>query len=91
MKTVNVSKSSRSVQALLNQAREEDVVVRFEDGSQFLIRAIDEFGREVDAHRRNKTLLAYLDRCADSDSLSLADVERRLGLSQRKASKRKQR
>ena len=90
MKTVTVSKRSRAVQALLDQAREEDVVVRADDGTQFVIRAIDDFGREIEAQRRNKKLMAYLDKCAQATEwIPLAEVERELGLPPRKSSKRK--
>lgn len=90
MKTVSVSKRSRAVKALLDQAREEDVVVRAEDGTQFVIRAIDEFGREIEAQRRNKKLMAYLDRCAqDTEWTPLSEVESRLGLRPRKPKRRR--
>jgi hypothetical protein len=88
VKTVSVPKGSRTVKALLDQARDEDVVVRTDDGTQFLIRAMDEFGREVERQRRNKKLMAYLDQCAqETEWIPLAEVERRLRLSPRKTSK----
>ena len=90
MKTVNVSARSRVLKNLLDQAREEDVVVRAEDGTQFLIRAMDEFGREIESQRRNKKLMAFLDKCADeTEWVPLADVEKSLRLPPRKASKRR--
>ena len=90
MKTVTVSKRSRAVNALLDQAREQDVLVRADDGTQFVIRAIGEFGREIEAQRRNKKLMAFLDKCTrETEWTPLAEVERELGLPPRKARRRR--
>ncbi len=90
MKTIRVSKRSRAVKALLDQAREEDVVVRADDGTQFVIRAIDDFGREIESQRRNKKLMAFLDKCAEqTEWVPLEKVEKSLGLLPRKSNKKK--
>jgi hypothetical protein len=90
VKTVRVPNRSRAVKALLDQARDEDVVVRVDDGTQFVIRAIDDFGREIEAQRRNKKLMAYLDKCAqETEWIPLVEVEKRLGLPPRKSNKRR--
>lgn len=79
MKTLNMSKRSRAVKALLDQARDEDLVVRAEDGTQFLIQAIGEFDREIEKQRRNKKLMAFLDECAkQTEWTPLAKVEKEL-------------
>jgi len=78
VKTVTVSKRSRAVNALLD------------DGTQFVIRAIGEFGREIEAQRRNKKLMAFLDKCTrETEWTPLAEVERELGLPPRKARRRR--
>jgi len=88
MKAVSVSKRSRAVNALLDQAREEDVLVRAEDGTQFLVKAIDDFDREIEAQRRNKKLMAFLDKCArQTEWIPLEEVERSLGLPPRRSPK----
>jgi hypothetical protein len=88
VKTITVR--SRAVNAILDQAREEDVVVRSNDGTPFLIRAMDDFDREIEAQRRNKKLMAYLDQCAqETERIPLAEVEKRLKLPPRKPAKRR--
>lgn len=90
MKAINVSKRSRAVQALLDQAREEDVVLRADDGTRFVIHAVDDFAREIEGHRRNKKLMAYLEKCAQqTEWIPLAEVEERIGLPPRKSGKRR--
>jgi hypothetical protein len=89
VKSFSVSKRSRTLQALLDQAREEDVVVRADDGTQFLIRAIDDFGREIESQRRNKKLMAFLDKCAQETAwVPLTEIEKSLRLPPRKSNKR---
>jgi len=81
MKKIVVSKRSRAVSALLEQAREEDVLVQAEDGTQFVLSAVDDFAQEIEAQRRNKKLMALLDeRARETEFIPLQEVERRLGL-----------
>ena len=81
MKTVRVSARSKAINALLEQARKQDVIVQAADGSEFMVTSIDDFDREIAATRRNKKLMAYLDGCArPSKLIPLDEVKRRLGL-----------
>jgi hypothetical protein len=74
--TFSVSKRSRALKGLVDQAREEDVVVRADEGTQFLIRAIDDFGREIEDQSGNKKLMAFLDKCAQETAwVPLAEIE----------------
>src|SRR5687767_1863979 len=89
VKTIAVPKGSRAVNALLDQAREEDVLVRAGDGTQFLVKAIDDFEAEIKAQRRNKRLMALLEEKArSSEWITLEEVERRLDLPPRKGRRR---
>jgi hypothetical protein len=84
MKTIIVPKRSRAVNALLEQARNEDVLVQAEDGTQFLLSPVDDFAREIEAQRRNKKLMAFLDKrfreARQEKGIPLEEVERQLGL-----------
>jgi hypothetical protein len=64
MKTNVVSSRSRSIKAVLEQARDEDIFVRAEDRSRFLIQAVDDFQSEIDGQRRNQKLMKFLDQTA---------------------------
>jgi hypothetical protein len=81
MKTIEITQTPPDVAALLDQAREDDVVVRLSDGSEFLLVAVDEFDREVARTRANPRLMALLDaRAAQTETIPLDEVKRRLGL-----------
>jgi hypothetical protein len=80
MKTVDVAKQSLAVNALLDKARQEDVLVRAADGSEFLLTAVDDFAEEITRTRENKKLMAFLERRArESSTMTLDQVKQRLG------------
>ena len=86
MRTIDVSRQSKSINGLLDQARKEDLIVRAPDGSEFMVSVIDEFDREIAATRRNEKLMAFLDERAKSKTwIRLEHVERKLGLSDKPA------
>ena len=66
---------------MLEQARQEDLVVRLADGSEFLLVAVDDFDREVVRTRANEKFMAFLDaRAKQEQTVPLDEVRRRLGL-----------
>jgi hypothetical protein len=80
MKTVTITADSSEIRALLEQARDEDVIVRLEDGSEFMLSAVDDFDHELAQTRRNEKLMAMLDeRAKQSQTIPLDEVEQRLG------------
>lgn len=82
MKVVNLSLPDSHLKAVLDQARTEDIIVQLDDGSEFLVAAIDDFDHEVAATRKNEKLMAFLDRrAAQTETVPLEEVKRRLGLS----------
>lgn len=79
MKTVTIRGGSEEIRVLLEQARDEDVIVRMEDGSEFLLSAIDDFDHEIARTRRNEKLMALLDeRAGQTQTISLDEVKRQL-------------
>lgn len=81
MKTVDVNQSSSDVVKLLDQARDDDVVVRLADGSEFLLISIDEFDYELAKCRGNQELMSLLESRANKPAQSsLDEVKRRLQL-----------
>ena len=85
MKTVSVSLQSPEVTALLEQARDEDLIVRAPDGTEFLLSAVDDFDFEVVRTRQNTRLMAYLDDVArrareTGTGIPLEEAKRQLGL-----------
>ena len=81
MKTVTIPGGSEEIRALLEQARDEDVIVRMDDGSEFMLSAVDDFDHEISQTRRNEKLMALLDeRASQTRTISLDEVKRQLGV-----------
>jgi hypothetical protein len=81
VKTVDLPQASPAVTELLDQARQDDLIVRLADGSEFLLVAIDEFDREIARSRNNPRLMALLEaRARQSSTVPLDEVKRKLGL-----------
>jgi hypothetical protein len=85
MKTVDLPQTSRAVTELLEQARQDDLIVRLADGSEFLLVAIDEFDHEIARTRRSPSLMALLEaRARQSSTVPLDKVKRKLGLGEKR-------
>lgn len=81
MKTIKVSKQSKTLNALLKRAREENVILRSAEGDEFILAEIDDFNREIELTRDNKQLMRLLERRAKQKAtVSLEEVKRRLGI-----------
>jgi hypothetical protein len=97
MKTVHISKQAKTINALLEEARNDDLIVKAADGTEYLLSFIDDFDREIALQRRSKKLMAFLDECArkaqQEKGIPLEEVKRQLGLDSNatKVSRRKTR
>ncbi|MEW5830798.1 MAG: hypothetical protein AB1846_18055 [Chloroflexota bacterium] len=81
MKTVLVTKRSKSINDLLKQAMKQNVILRSEDGREFILAEVDDFDREIELARQNKDLMKYLDeRGKEKATIPLEDLEKELGL-----------
>jgi hypothetical protein len=81
MRTVEFPHAPPDVADLLEQARQEDLIVRLADGSEFLLVAIEDFDREIERSRDNPRLMALLEaRARQTATVPLEEVKRRLGL-----------
>jgi|GEM_PF-1189354 len=82
MKTIDVPRDATELHMLLDQAREEDVLIRTADGSEFLLRIVDVFDLEIARTRKNAALMELLDeRARQTETIPLNEVKNRLGLS----------
>lgn len=81
MKTVTIPAQAAEIISLLDQAREEDVLVRTADGTEYLVTIVDEFDAEVARTRQNARLMTLLDeRARESGTIPLDQVKRQLGI-----------
>jgi hypothetical protein len=88
VKTIDVKTQSPQMTSLLQQAREDALILRLEDGSEFLLVAVDEFDHEIARARQNKDLMAFLEaRARREAAVPIEEVKRRLGIDEGKRSK----
>jgi len=81
MKTIPISPRAKSITALLNEARGENLVLTLSDGSEFILAEIDAFDHEVKLTRQNQQLMDLLEqRTKNAKRVSLAEAKKRLGI-----------
>jgi hypothetical protein len=81
MRTIAVPPKSRALNALLKQARKQNIILRALDGHEFVLAEIDDFNREIELTRRNDKLMKLLDRRGrEKATISRAEARRRLGV-----------
>lgn len=81
MKTITIPPQATEVNAILAQARDEDVLVRTADGGEFMLTAVDDFDEELAQTRRSAKLMTLLDeRAKQTKTIPLGEVKRQLGL-----------
>lgn len=82
MRTVVISsKGEETLDRLLRQASQENLILQTTDGREFILAEIDDFDREVELTRQNEELMKLLDaRGRERGTISLADARARLGV-----------
>ncbi len=81
MKTITVPAQSNELNGLLEQARQEDLLVRAADGTEFMVTAVDDFDEELARTRRSAKLMDLLDqRLKHGRTIPLDEAKRQLGL-----------
>jgi hypothetical protein len=91
MKTIDVTKRAHAVNALLDKARHNDVLVRAADGTEFFLTAVDDFDEEIARTSQNKKLMAVLQMRAKAPAaLTLEQLRERNGVNgtQKRAAKK---
>ncbi len=81
MKTVTVSRRSKGINALLKQARRQNLILRSPEGHEFILAELDDFDREIELARQNKQLTEMLARRAkQTKTIPLKEARAQLGL-----------
>ena len=95
MKTITVSTRSKVLNGLLRMAKQTDLLVKAPDGSQYILLSVtnaeafligdtDDLGEEVEAARKNKSLMQFLDergtKAKQGVGIPVSEVRRQLGL-----------
>jgi hypothetical protein len=81
MKTITISRRARSVHALLQRARRENVILRSPEGEEFILAEVADFNREIELARQNRALMKSLEaRARQTETVSLEEAKSLLGL-----------
>lgn len=75
MKTLDLKQRSVDVRELLAWALTESVLIRSEDGHEFILESADDFDREVAELGNSETFMSFLaERAAEYDVVDLDDL-----------------
>jgi hypothetical protein len=81
MKVIDVPEDALEITKLLDQAREDAIVLRAADGTEYSLTLADDFNEEIRRTRANKELMAFLEqRAKEPATITLEEVKRELGL-----------
>lgn len=81
MKTINISNFDEQTISLIEEAKQEDLLLKLGDGSKFIVSLVDDFDLEVAKTRQNQRLMDFLKECSQEEAtISLKDVKQELGL-----------
>jgi hypothetical protein len=81
MRVITVSERAKEINALLEQARQENLILKSADGSEFILAEIDDFDREIELTRQNEQLMEFLDlRARQTATISLKEAKTLLDL-----------
>ena len=81
MRTVEVTTNEANVQALLEIASRENIILRTPEGREFVLAEVDDFDREIELVRQNEVLMNFLDqRSKETKRFSLKEVREKLKL-----------
>jgi hypothetical protein len=98
MKTITVPARSKTLNDLLKQASQANVLLRSKNGEQYVLAKVssvqsfyvgesDDFDEEIKMTRANKKLMKFLDQRGEQAKkgklIPIAEVEKRLGLKKR--------
>jgi hypothetical protein len=79
MKTVTVSKRAKGINALLKQARRQNLILRSPEGHEFILAELDDFNREIELTRQNKQLVDMLvQRAKQTKTIPLKEAKAQL-------------
>lgn len=82
MKTIELSNTVFTFTDVLQLATEDNIILKTEDGRQFVLAEIDDFDKEIELTRQNEELMRFLDeRSQETTTFSLREVRKQLNLS----------
>ncbi|MDY6780967.1 MAG: hypothetical protein SW833_00130 [Cyanobacteriota bacterium] len=81
MKTIELAQSKLTVFELIELAKQDTLILRKPDGTEYVLSPIDDFAAEVEALRQNQEFMEFLaQRSRSTKRVSLAEARKRLGI-----------
>lgn len=78
MKTIEITTSLPSLSELLQFALNENVLLKNQNGEEFVLASLDGFEAEVESLRHNDDFIAFLDARAKEPKIPFAEAKARL-------------
>lgn len=79
MKTINLEKEKPDLEAVINLARQEPVLLLTSDGKEFFVSEVDNFDKEVETLRQSRAFQRFLDeRSGHKHTIPLEEIEREI-------------
>lgn len=81
MKTVELTSNAPTLQELVALADAENIIIKTEQGKQFLLAEIDDFALEVEMLRNSEEFMSFLDeRSKERATTSIEELRKELGI-----------
>ena len=76
MKTIGLTEGALNPEGVLGMASQENVILRMEDGREFVLAEVDNFDREVELTRKNQELMNFLDERSNDQGVFTVEQAR---------------
>jgi hypothetical protein len=81
MRKVNVSTKEKTINSLLKKAQKGGLILRSAEGQEFILAEINDFNREIELTRQNKSLMKLLDlRGKQTKTFKASEVKKQIGV-----------
>lgn len=78
MKTIELTAPLPSLNEILQFALNENVLLKNQNGEEFVLASLDDFEAEVESLRHNEDFIAFLDARAKEPKIPFAEAKKRL-------------
>ncbi len=78
MKTIELTAPHPSLSEVLQFAQNENVLLKGQNGEEFLLASLDDFETEIESLRYNDDFIAFLDARAKEPKIPFAEAKKRL-------------
>ena len=76
MKTIELLNTKTSIEQLLELARMENVLIKGQNGEEFILAAVDDFEAEVESLRYNEDFISFLDARAREPKIPIEEARK---------------